>query len=108
MATHLFDEDGLLKSRVYYDSDEDKMIRYAWQDCEPIIEENLRKQSEFTRFGNDHDIHHVASIPMTVVLEWLNHSGLNILGDPDAFDYVCRKMLNSSEYQHLRSIPGRI
>jgi hypothetical protein len=82
-----------------YDESEDRhIIRRTW-DVGPVIEANKRSQEE-TGWNKDKSMRLAARIPPDVQLLWLQQYGIR------AWDKnhkgAVRRLLNSSEWSHLR------
>jgi hypothetical protein len=71
-------------------------IRYEGHDITPIIEQNKRLANEAT--GRMGDMERVASIPCSVLYQWLKEDGVWALNDPE---YTKRK-LNDPNYRYLK------
>lgn len=83
-------------------------IQYA-QDVERILDRNKAKQAAP---DTDKTLRHVASIPITVIYQWMTEDGLKAgqffrWGREEKQRYL-RKKLNSSEWQWLKTIPGKL
>ena len=74
-------------------------VRYEGHDAQPIIDRNKAAQVDTlnTRMG---DMEKVASIPVSVMYEWLTKYGINAW-NPAHQDAVIR-LLNSSDYRYLK------
>ena len=76
------------------------------QDAEAILEQNKAMANHNDGYTPSRDMRRVASIPMVLILKWLEEEGW------DAFDPACAhklaQKLNSNEYMHLRTAPGRV
>ena len=74
-------------------------VRYEGHDAQPIIDANKSAQVDNlnTRMG---DMEKVASIPVSVMYEWLTKFGVNAW-NPAHQDAVIR-LLNSSDYRYLK------
>lgn len=86
-----FTADGLIENRV--------------QDVQPVLERNKRLVNDGDGYTPSRDMVRVASIPMIVVEQWLKE-GVDIF-DPNCRDEINRR-LDSSEWAHLRTAPGRL
>ena len=83
------------------------------QDVEGYLEANKRELAEaptWNPYGSgrkDKSMRKVASIPMIVIEAWMRE-GINIFDpSPETQKKIAQK-LNSNEYQHLRTYPGRV
>lgn len=72
------------------------------QDCEPIIEENKRKQSAGRAYyARDPDGWRVAEIPIVVQMKWMTEHGVDVL-NRDHWPAV-RRLLNDPEWRYLKT-----
>ena len=74
------------------------------QDTSAYLERNKRERAAFQKPRNE-NLRLVADIPMIVVEQWMKQ-GVNIF-DPNDNKKV-QALLNSNEYQYLRTSPGKI
>ena len=72
---------------------------------EPIMEANKRAQNNGDGFTPSRDMKWIARIPNVVIEKWLNELGVNIFDKNHA--PAVRRLLNSSDWRHLRTSPGR-
>jgi hypothetical protein len=86
-------------------ADDGKIIERKTQDVEPILDHNKRLMSDGDGYSPSRDIRRAASIPMVVVEQWMRE-GVDIF-DPNSREAIKRK-LNSSEWAHLRTAPGKL
>lgn len=100
MSRRLLDYD--LQTRIstyhHYDDATDKAAIETVQDVTPIIEKNKAQQTH--GFDKRSDLWHAARIPAVVQLEWMTKYGVDLY-NKDHFPAV-KRLLNSSEYSHLR------
>lgn len=75
------------------------------QDVEPILEHNKKLFTEGDGYSPSRELRRAASIPLVIVEQWMRE-GIDIF-DPNCAEAVKRK-LNSAEYAHLRTAPGRL
>lgn len=73
------------------------------QDVEPYLDANKERRNGFQRQRNS-NLRLVAEIPNIVVEQWLK-LGINVFDRNDA--PKVQAMLNSNEWQHLRTSPGK-
>jgi hypothetical protein len=93
----LIDSDPMRGVRKYVaagDTDDSVMVRTEIDDGD-IVERNKALQNE--GFDRRTDMWHAASIPTSVMYEWLTRFGVNAW-NPAHADAV-RKLLNSSDYR---------
>lgn len=100
MSKNLIDHDmdSGISTFQHYDEGEDSMTIETVQDVTPILERNKAQQNE--SFDKRSDLWHAATIPAVVQLEWMTKFGVDLL-NKDHFPAV-KRLLNSSEYSHLR------
>lgn len=100
MTRRLIDHDNQSGISTYhhYDESDDRMIIETVQDTKPIIELNKAQQSH--GLDKRSDMWHAATIPAVVQLEWMTKFGVDLMNQ-DHFPAV-KRLLNSSEYSHLR------
>lgn len=99
-----FDPATGLKTFHSYDETEDKTYISYEQDVQPILDRN-----KWFKNHGDHkmgDGYYAAHIPDVVILQWIKDYGVNVL-NPDHGEAV-RKLLNSSEWMHLKRTPFTI
>lgn len=75
-------------------------------DVGPALERNKALQTFNDGYSPSRDLRRAASIPLIVVELWKNQYGIDVL-NPDHRPAV-RRLLNSSEWAHLRTAPGRL
>ena len=100
MSRRLLDHDPYTGVTTYhhYDEADDTMTIETVQDVTPILEHNKAQQNE--GFDKRSDLWHAATIPAVVQLEWMTKFGVDLMNH-DHFSAV-KRLLNSSEYSHLR------
>lgn len=79
------------------------------EDAEPIIDRNKAVANAAPRYGDG--LYHAATVPVTMIYRWMVEDGVSpqqAACDPDWLKRVAEKRLNSSEYQYLRTTPGKI
>lgn len=76
------------------------------QDAEPILEANKSAATHNDGYSKSRELRRAASIPLILVLKWLNEEGWFAF-DPACADKLKAK-LNSSDYRYLRTAPGRL
>lgn len=102
---------GEVKTRMFGDGG--KLVVHRVQDVEPCLEQNKREITEapswrpYASGKRDNAMRKVASIPLIVAEQWLKE-GINVFStEPEQRRRVAQK-LNSNEYAHLRTYPGRV
>jgi hypothetical protein len=99
----LLDFDPVSGLKEWISTDEttgESFIRYE-QDVNPILDAN--KSAHLDGLDKTADMWHVASIPNVVLMKWMTEHGVDFF-NPDHKDGV-RKLLNSSDYAHLKRAP---
>lgn len=89
-------------------SDEDGgtvQVRYEGYDVPIILERNKEAQREWSgRFGQG-VLHHAATIPASVLVQWVMQDGqIALKNDPE---YLARK-LNDPDWKYLLRMPIRV
>lgn len=79
-------------------------VRYEGFDVPLILDDNKAAQNE--SFDRRSEMWHAAKIPASVILKWRIENGIDFY-DPNHKPAVMR-MLNSSEWRHLRRTPFQI
>lgn len=105
----LIDFDSLSGVQTWheYDATEDRTIITETQDVEPLLEMNKAQYNDesFKRRGMKNEMLKVASVPVTVLMEWKTKHGV------DAWDKnhtaKIMKLLNDPEYRYLRTASGK-
>ena len=75
-------------------------------DVEPILEHNKALYSMNDGYSPGREWRRAASIPLAIVEKWKNELGVDVF-DPNHKAAV-RRLLNSSEWQYLRTAPGHL
>lgn len=95
--------DGIVEHLVFDDA-EKKFHLSRQSDVEPNLDQNIREFNE-QHFGWREGLgEKVASIPMGVVLEWMQRYGVDIY-NRDHLPAV-ERLLNDPEWRKLRTRPG--
>lgn len=101
MAERLFDYEPATGLKTYFDYSDDNdgtwIFRHE-QDTSPILDANKSAQAD--GFDRKADYWHAASIPAIVILEWITKHGVDLYNPNHAAGV--RRLLNSSDYRHLR------
>lgn len=80
------------------------------QDVEPYLEANKREISgapTWRPYAGKKKLRKLAEIPNIVVEQWLKE-GINALSSDPEMQKKVRQKLDSNEWQHLRTYPGRM
>lgn len=88
-------------TKEYYFDEQGNMIVNTKQDVSEILKNNKEIQDSGAWKGKD--MHHVASIPMTVVLEW-KKLGVDVYKKSD-WPKV-KRLLNDPDWRHVRTGGG--
>lgn len=78
------------------------------QDTTPYLEENKRARNAFSDWKPSRSkgsLRKVAEIPNIVVEKWMRELGVNVFNRNHA--RKVQQLLNSNEYQYLRTSPGK-
>lgn len=93
---------GLAKwMRATDDDDGTIQVAYDQTNLQAILDDNKRAQNE--GFDKRSEWWHAAKIPPIVEIEWLTKYGVR-LNDPNHGPAI-KRLLNSSEYAHLKRAP---
>lgn len=90
-----------------------KLVVKRTQDTTAYLEANRAELNEaptwrpYASGRRDKALRKVASIPLIVVEQWLRE-GVNVLDPSPEMQKKVAQKLNSNEYQHLRTYPGRV
>ena len=100
MSRRLLDHDPESGITTYhhYDEASDTMAIETVQDVTPILNKNKALKNE--GFDKKSDMWHAATIPAVVQLEWMTKFGVDLY-NKNHWPAV-KRLLNSSEYAHLR------
>lgn len=79
-------------------------VKSVGLDAIPILESNKRAQNE--AHDKRGEMWHAAKIPASVLLEWRIKYGIEIT-NPNHAEGV-KRLLNSSDYRHLRRVPFQL
>jgi len=105
MLEHLFTSTAGI--RHFIEDEEHGRFRIVSRgDADPILERNKAMATHNDGYSPSRELRRVASIPIIVMLKWLNEEGWWAL-DP-ANEKKLKAKLNSSEYLYLRTARGRV
>jgi hypothetical protein len=99
-----YDPNTGLKTFHQYDEAEDRTILTYEQDVEQILDQNKRDLNHGNHKMGDGYL--AARIPSVIMLKWMTDYGVDVM-NPDHADAV-KRLLNSSEWMHLKRTPFRI
>lgn len=93
----------------YWDEQEQVITQRTREDVADILESNKRKQSDSidARYGKQM-LHHVAEIPMSIVLKWKREHGVDVFSSDPEQKRKVKRLLNDPEYRYLRSNNKRL
>ena len=102
MDRRLFDYDPETGTRIDFENTDRRFNLIYSQDVEPILDVNKAKQ----RAGRDYyaadpDLWRVASIPVTIQMDWLTKFGVDLM-NPEHWERV-KKLLNHPDYRYLKT-----
>jgi hypothetical protein len=103
MSELLLDYDRLTGMKEFISTDAmtgESFIRYE-QDTKDHIDAN--KEAQNAGFDRKAEMWHAASIPNIVLVEWVTKYGIDFF-NPNHKEGV-KRLLNSSEYSHLKRAP---
>lgn len=92
--------------RTWVDNEDGTAAVLEKQDCDDILDRNKSLYTHNDGYSPSRELRRVASIPLTLVYEWLEKEGWNAF-DPAHADRL-KKKLNDPEYLYLRTAPGRL
>ena len=72
------------------------------------LEQNKAMANHNDGYSPSRELRRVASIPAIVILKWKEELGVDFYSSDPEQKRKVRQLLNSSEYQFLRTAPGRI
>lgn len=90
-----------------------ELVVYREQDVEPYLDANKRAMHcaptwrPFAAQRGKSQLRKVAEIPNIVAEQWIRE-GINIFSPDPAMQKRIREKLDSNEFQHLRTFPGRM
>lgn len=106
MSKRLMDYDPVTKTATYHDYDHltGKTHIETVQDCSAILEHNKRMRNNRTvsRFNQKEDYYHFATVPNTVLYEFLTKYGLDWQKAEDL--PKIEKLIQSREYKKLLTV----
>jgi hypothetical protein len=94
-------------------ADGGKLVVKRTQDTTPYLEANRAELNEaptwrpYASGRKDKSLRKVASIPLIVVEQWMRE-GVNIFDPSPEMQKKIAQKLNSNEFRHLRTYPGRV
>jgi hypothetical protein len=100
MSWRLLDDDPDKTEYFQYDDTTgDSIVKTEWKNTHEILDRNKSIQGRDVGRGTDNDMHHVASIPPSIIIKWMEE-GINLF-DKNHGPAVMKK-LDDPEYRHLR------
>ena len=90
-----------LRKWIRGNEDDSVQVAYGQANLKEYLDDNKRAQNE--SFDRKSEMWHAASIPPLVIMEWLTKHGVRAW-DPNHGEGV-KRLLNSSEYAHLKRAP---
>lgn len=107
MPKRILDHDAFSGvTEIFHPGSDGKWHLQSIQDVEPILEANKALATENDGYNKARDLRRAASIPNVVILKWRSELGIDI-HNPDHWPAI-KRLLNSSEWRHLRTAPGQI
>lgn len=95
---------GITESFLFCPHDETFAVKTS-EDVEPLLKHNAEKRAATPEHWRG-DLHHVASIPVTVIEQWRKELGDDPLATRNRNWFVAK--LNSSDFAGLRTKAGRL
>ena len=87
-----------------------ELVVHREQDVEPYLDENKRAMHcapTWRPYAGKQKLRKLAEIPNIVAEKWMRE-GINIFSSDPGMQKKVREKLDSNEYQHLRTFPGRM
>lgn len=94
-----------LKFSFEYDDSEDRLTLKHEQDVSGILDRNKAEANSKDSSSSWGEFERVASIPSTVVMEWMKE-GINVMAPTAEDQRRIKQKLNSNEYAFLRTRGG--
>lgn len=97
--------------RKFIDNEDGTYAVVEEQACDSILERNKAMYTHNDGYSPSREMRRVASVPTTMLYRWIVEEGFDARYPgswKEAFEKVCKRNLNSSEYLYLRTAPGRI
>ena len=102
-----YNEDLGIREDVQINDDGSFVIRTS-QKTSKIIENNKALQNEGLNTTKDLSFHHIASIPLSVVLQWMEEDGVDLMKLPKgAFGQYVKRKLNDPDNWYLKTTGAR-
>ncbi len=89
----------------FRDNEDGTFTVWSTQENDPILERNKAMANHNAGWSRDKTIRREASIPMGLIQHWRETEGVNVL-HPSGHDFL-KKKLNDSDFQLLRTSPGK-
>lgn len=109
MAKRLIDFDQFSGIETWheYDAVENKTVITETQDVEALLKQNRAEynDADMKRRGMENEMLKVASVPLTVLMEWKTKHGVDAWNKDHTKKIM--KLLNDPEYRYLRTASGR-
>lgn len=104
MSRRYFDAYGGLTEYFHYDESSGRFAIESVSDVGPQLDRNKNLKTASDGYSPSREFKRVASIPAVVHLLWIERYGVDPLipGNED----LLRRLLNSSEWMHLRTSEG--
>lgn len=92
-------------TQTFIESGDRCAFKYS-QDTDPVFDANKATHLYGDGYNQARDLKHIARIPIVIAYEWIYKHGVDIF-NPDHKAGV-RRLLDSSEYAHLRTGRGNL
>ena len=104
---YVLDQTDDRRTDMHFNDIADTITFNTVQDAEPIIEANKRKYNEFgdkMSLGKRGEWHHAASIPKTILEQWVKETNGAVLKDPK----LLAAYLNNPDWKLLKVAPTNL
>lgn len=98
--------------RFHFDDLTDRVTLQKTQDCEPILEDNKRLQTEGDGYSPSRELRRVGRVPLNLISQMLQQDGIS---EPHYWQWpgwaqnrYLRKKLQDPDYRHLRTSSGGV
>lgn len=93
----------------YWNAQEEKLVQRTRYDVTDVVEQNKRRANatvDGRKFGTGHMMHHVADIPLGVIMKIRKEHGIDVF-NPNHKKALLR-LLDSPDYRYLKSTTARL
>lgn len=87
----------------YVDDDSDVATVHSRQRVDKILDRNKFLEAEGKNMSADKSLHWYASIPLTVIMQWIQESGINLMALPSReFAAFCDRKVKDPDWRYLK------